>query len=202
MDFGGLLVLGVIWLLFNLIGQGKGRPPHGRSPPMPPEPRPRERPDPPSGKGAGWSGCSGSWSGASRDVAERPSRPVRPGCPAPRSVEEEDVEERGSLEEPERVVSLETDVPPPRARGVRPGRRGRSDRAAADRGGRGAETARSARRTTQAFDAQIRQEPADTRRSGGYTPAQLREAIVWREILGPPVSLSGEDERRFSRARQ
>ena len=25
MDFGGLLVLGLVWLLFNLIGQGKGK---------------------------------------------------------------------------------------------------------------------------------------------------------------------------------
>lgn len=38
------------------------------------------------------------------------------------------------------------------------------------------------------FDARIRQEPADHTAVGRYTPAQLRDAIVWREILGPPVS--------------
>ena len=41
----------------------------------------------------------------------------------------------------------------------------------------------------EAFDARIRQEPADhTAVARRFTPAQLRDAIVWREILGPPVS--------------
>jgi hypothetical protein len=40
----------------------------------------------------------------------------------------------------------------------------------------------------KAFDTQIRQEPADHTAVRRYTPAQLRDAIVWREILGPPVS--------------
>jgi hypothetical protein len=41
----------------------------------------------------------------------------------------------------------------------------------------------------QRFDQRIRQEPADQTATRGYTAKQLREAIVWREILGPPVSL-------------
>ena len=38
------------------------------------------------------------------------------------------------------------------------------------------------------FDERIRQQPADHTAVRRYTPAQLRDAIVWREILGPPVS--------------
>ncbi|HET8835287.1 MAG TPA: hypothetical protein VFN08_11185 [Gemmatimonadales bacterium] len=39
------------------------------------------------------------------------------------------------------------------------------------------------------FDDRIRQEPADQTAARAYTLKQLREAVVWREILGPPVSL-------------
>jgi hypothetical protein len=44
----------------------------------------------------------------------------------------------------------------------------------------------------EAFERRIRQEPADKTATRGYTAAQLRQAIVWREILGPPVSLRGD----------
>jgi hypothetical protein len=42
----------------------------------------------------------------------------------------------------------------------------------------------------------VRQEPADHTATGGYTTKQLRDAVVWREILGPPVSLRGGEEGR------
>lgn len=45
----------------------------------------------------------------------------------------------------------------------------------------------------QAFDQRIlRPEAADKTAARTYTAKQLREAVVWREILGPPVSLRGE----------
>ena len=47
----------------------------------------------------------------------------------------------------------------------------------------------------QVFDQRIRQEPADRTATRAYTARQLREAIVWREILGPPVSLRGEADQ-------
>ena len=37
--------------------------------------------------------------------------------------------------------------------------------------------------------------PADKTATRGYTLQQLRKAVVWREILGPPVSMRGEGER-------
>ena len=116
--------------------------------------------------------------------AQTPS-PAR--LPAPALPDDEDVEERDSLEVPERVVSLETDVR--RAPRVEYDQ----DSGAEDLVRRriAAAEARSGplRKTDhKAFDARIRQQPADHTAVRRYTPAQLRGAIVWREILGPPVS--------------
>jgi hypothetical protein len=101
----------------------------------------------------------------------------------------EDIEERDSLEVPARVVSLETEV-------KRPERviyDQDSDAEALVRRRIAAGEARSGALTKadhKAFDARIRQQqPADHTAVRRYTPAQLRDAIVWREILGPPVAL-------------
>jgi hypothetical protein len=202
-DFGGLLVLGVMWLLFNLIGQGKKRAGSGSR-----ESRPRPGFQPRPG-GAGGSDDPTQQEGSRLEQLLRelernlesaagapptspprlPSpRPIaRPLPPGPVSSEEEDVEERESLEVPERVVSLEQEVRRPQ-------------RAAYDQDTEAEAIARrrieAARRRDgplrkadhKAFDAKIRQEPADHTAVRRYTPAQLRDAIVWREILGPPVS--------------
>jgi hypothetical protein len=99
----------------------------------------------------------------------------------------EEVEERVSLEEPEKVMSLETQV-------LRPSRpRYDHDDTAEEIARRriAAADARSGELTRAdhaRFDQRIRQEPADHTAVRRYTPAQLRDAIVWREILGPPVS--------------
>lgn len=45
-----------------------------------------------------------------------------------------------------------------------------------------------------AFDARIRQEPADATSTQGVSMQRLRQAIVWREILGPPVSLRDPEQ--------
>jgi hypothetical protein len=39
-----------------------------------------------------------------------------------------------------------------------------------------------------AFDQRIRQEPAEHTATRSYTAQQLRDAVIWREILGRPVS--------------
>jgi hypothetical protein len=201
-DFGGLLVLGVVWLLFNLIGQGKRA---GRSAPRGTPPR-ADRPPGPAGAGAGdatqqegsrleqllrelernLEGVAGTQPPArARLPAPRPAGDAR--LPIPVEGEEEDVENRESLERPERVVSLETE----------PQRRQRAefdhDTEAEDIVRRRRTAARGRDRALnktdhQAFDAKIRQEPADHTAVRRYSPAQLREAVVWREILGPPVS--------------
>jgi hypothetical protein len=119
-------------------------------------------------------------------VAAQSEPPRRP--PVPPLPDDEDFEERESLEEPERVVSLETEVHRP-ARVRYDQDSGAEDlvrrRIAAAEVRSGAITRADHKR----FDARIRQEPADhTAVRRRYTPAQLRDAVVWREILGPPVS--------------
>ena len=194
MDFGGLLVLGVLWVLFNLLGRARGE--SGTRPRTGP-PAPQPRPQPPTARYP-----------ASRDATQREGsrleqllRELERGLqqaageeerttlrlPLPPLPEEEDVEERESLEVPERVVSLEREV-------KRPERVEYDQDSGAEELVRrriAAAEARSGALTKadhKRFDAEIRQEPADHTAVRRYTPAQLRDAIVWREILGPPVS--------------
>jgi hypothetical protein len=183
-DFGGLLVLGIVWLLFNLIGQAKGRArtgPTGTSRPTP-QPRPTAGGDPTQQEG---SRLERLLREVERNL-EQVAKP-RPGAATPPPVEGEEVEERESLERPEQVVSLET--------GAERGPRAVYDQ---DTGAeaivqRRIESARARDRALgkadhTAFDARVRQEVPDHTAVRRYTPAQLRHAIVWREILGRPVS--------------
>jgi hypothetical protein len=194
-DFGGLLVLGIVWLLFNLISQGKGRSRPASRPT--PQPRPGGTADPTQQEGSRLERLLRELERSLEKVAEKPSgggsrlpAPERPR-PTLRSVPptagEEDVEEGGSLEEPEQVVSLETQA-------------SRRERAEYDQDSdaeaivqRRIEAARARDRAMtktdhEIFHAKVRQEVADHTAVRRYTPRQLRDAIVWREILGPPVS--------------
>ena len=207
MDFGGLVVLGIVWMLFNLLGSGKGKT---RSTPRsgPPTPRPRPQPGPAAGGPGDPSQREGgrleqllrelerNLEGAAGTLPSSGSRlptaqgPASARLPAPIEGEEEDVEDRESLEEAPRVVSLETEVQRPRRvaydhdTGADAIVRHRIEAA------RGRDGALS-KADHKAFDARIRQEPTDHTAVRRYTPEQLRDAIVWREILGPPVSERG-----------
>jgi hypothetical protein len=193
-DFGGLLVLGVVWLLFNLLGRKRSESgPRPRTGPQVPQPRPY----PPTARDPSL-GDATQREGSrleqflrelERNLEKAGGGQTRPAArlPAPALPDDEDVEERDSLEVPERLVSLEREV-------RRPGRvEYDQDSGAEDLVRRriAAAEARSGplRKTDhKAFDARIRQEPADHTAVRRYTPAQLRDAMVWREILGPPVS--------------
>jgi hypothetical protein len=193
-DFGGLLVLGVVWLLFNLLGRGRGdaRPGPRTAPKLPqPQPYPSTARDPSVEDPTQREGSRLEQLLRQRERnleqagAAQGLPPARP--PAPSLPDEEDIEERDSLEEPERVVNLETEV-------KRPARVRYDQDAGAEELVRrriAAAERRSGALTKadhKAFDTRIRQEPADHTAVRRYTPAQLRDAIVWREILGPPVS--------------
>ena len=194
MDFGGLLVLGAVWLLFNLLGRARGgarpRPRTAQNLPQP-RPSPPVGSNPPSGdpsqqEGSRLERMLRELERSLEEVAAQ-NEPAR-RLPVPPLPDDEDVEERESLEEPERVVSLETEVHRP-ARVRYDQDSGAEElvrrRIAAAEARSGAITRADHKR----FDARIRQEPADhTAVRRGYTPAQLRDAVVWREILGPPVS--------------
>jgi hypothetical protein len=222
-DFNGILVLGLVWLLFSLFsaarkGRAGSRP---RSTPPPSDrgstsggrasgtgdPTQREgsrleqllrelersleevggtQPAPSSRLPGPSSGAPGP---STRPPDPSPSRsPLPSRLPAAGLPSDEEVENRESFDdEPVRVVSLEGEVHrPQRARVVQ-------DDAAEDLVRRRIDAARARDRALtkadhEAFDARIRQEPADHTAVRRYTPAQLRDAIVWREILGPPVS--------------
>lgn len=191
MEFDWLLVLGFLWFLFNLLGRKREAPPR-------PDTRPQEPGRPPAPivirpEGTLASGDPTQHEGSrleqflrQMEQASRPAGPLgRPaGAPLPRA---EEVEERQSLEEDPTVVSLETEV-------LRPARKrfDHDENAAAVAARRLADARKRDGELTRAdhhvFDTRIRQEPADKTAVRGYSAQQMRDAIVWREILGPPVS--------------
>lgn len=179
MDFNGLLLVGFLWLLVNLIGRAKGGS----------RPKPRTLPNRPArpSDGAG-DPVEGDATQREGSQLERLLRELERNMEAAGGLPEaEEIEDRTSLEEPEQVVSLEHEV-------VRaPRQQVDYDEAAEgiERRRIEAAAARSGELTKadhMRFDNRIREEPADHTAVPKYTPAQLRDAIVWREILGPPVS--------------
>ncbi len=102
--------------------------------------------------------------------------------------QEEEVEELETLEAAPEVESLETEVRRPMRVRV-----DRDDQAEAVEAGRVAAAAARGGSVTRAdhaaFDQRIRVEPADHTAVKGFTAKQLRDAVVWREILGPPKGL-------------
>ena len=100
----------------------------------------------------------------------------------------EEVEERESLEVEEQIQNLETEARRPSRREV-----DHDDEAEAIVQRRilaAQERDRSLSRADHlAFDKKIRAVKPDNTRVAKPRPPSLRQAIVWREILGPPVSL-------------
>ena len=103
----------------------------------------------------------------------------------------EEVEERESLEVAPEVQSLERD--PTRQARVEVDQDDEAERIVARRmAAAEAQGEPLTKADHRAFDERIRQEAADKTATKGYTARQLRDAVVWREILGPPVSLREE----------
>ena len=185
MDFNALFVLAAIWFLFNLIS-GARRKPRSPAPPKQPWPRSPERPgrvavDPTQQEGSRLERMLRELQQSLEEAAQaRQPEPV----PWPSA---EEVEERTSLEEVPEIRSLEEEVHRAPRKLV-----DRDDEAASFETRRiAAAAARDHTRTRAdhaAFDQRIRQEPAEHTATPGFTPEQLRNAVIWREILGPPVS--------------
>ncbi len=186
MDPTVALILGVLWVLMNLFAGRKKTPPSPGT-----EERERLRPDPSSPDATQQEGSrlemvlrefQRSLENAEVTVRRHAGEPLP---------DDEDVEERQSLESEPEIVSLEQEV-------RRPSRRVYTQDADAEQLVQRRITAASARDTARTradhvqFDDRIRKEPADQTSTLGYTTKQLRDAIVWREILGPPVSERGE----------
>ena len=180
MDFGGLFVLALIWAFFKLVSKSRDDSATSGLP----QPRPGLGPlhDPPQEEGRALRMLLKELERASQQ-ASGPSR--RPAARQPPTTGE--VEEGASLEVTPRVESLE-EVPLRRVR-VTVDQDDEAEQVIARRSA--AAAARAGGRTEadrRQLDQRIRQEPADRTAVRGLTPQQLRDAVVWREILGPPVA--------------
>ena len=183
MDFDAVLVLGALWFLFNLITglKRKSAPPRPSQPGAPDRAPLSSQPDGTQREGSRLEQMLREFERA-LDQAGASDRPTSLSLP-----EEEEVEERESLETEPEVVSLEQEV-------RRTPRREFTQDADAEQLVARRITAASVRDSARTktdhalFDNQIRQEPAEHTATRGYTAEELRRAVVWREILGPPVS--------------
>jgi hypothetical protein len=194
MEIGGWVLLAVLWAVVNMMTRRMEKPPGSQRR----EPRNRPSPNsPPFPQTLDPSQAEGTRLEVMlRELQRALEQGIHTGplgrpanLPLP---ENEEFEERTSLEVEPEVLSLETEVRRESRQLV-----DQDDAAEAIEARRVGAAAARDKAVTQAdhsaFDQRIRQEVAD-KTAVRYTPQQLRDAIVWREILGPPVSLR-EGER-------
>ena len=186
MDFDAILILGALWFVVNLVAglKRKSQPPARPQTRDPAQQAPLSQSDPTQREGSRLQQVLREFERA-LEQAESTGRDVR--LPYP----DEEVEVRESLEAEPEVVSLEREVR--RA----PRQEFTQDQDAEQLVARRI-TAASVRDSVRdsvrtkvdhgKVDSPIRQEAADHTATRGYTAEQLRRAVVWREILGPPVS--------------
>jgi hypothetical protein len=169
MDSKGLILVAVVWFLFNLVARKKRPPaaPKGRQHPGPgaARPLPGVRLDPTQREGGQLERLLRQL-GSTLDQTEgplgrAPDRPIPSAETGPArslrvTVDQDDEGERVAAR---RIAEVEGRIRP------------------------------LSQADHEAFDQRIRQEPADKTATRGYSTRRLRDAVVWREILGPPVSL-------------
>jgi hypothetical protein len=190
-DFGGLFILALIWAFFKLVSRSREDSGTGQPMRRPTQGGLGRIEDPPREEGRALRMLLRELEGALNQGAGGPTSVGRGpvGRPAARRLPSaEEVEDREVLEVAPEVESLERDP-------------GRAERAAVDQDDQAEQViarraasaaSRAGGRTPadhQRFDQRIRQEPADHTATRALTQQQLRDAVVWREILGPPVSL-------------
>jgi hypothetical protein len=177
MEFGGVVVLGVAWFLLNLLSRSRGKdsPPQRNTPP--PEPPPTLTFDPTQREGKRLELLF-------RDF----QRSLEQANEAAAATEGETIESLGL--EPE-VTRTEGDVT--RQGRVEVDQDDLAEQVAARRISAAAARDTAASKTDRTkLDPRVHQEVADKTATRPYTARQLREAIVWQEILSLPVSLRNE----------
>jgi hypothetical protein len=187
-DSKALIIAAVVWVLFNLLTRKKSPPvpPKGQQPVRPGPARPVARPvrlDPTQREGSQLEQLlrqlGRTLDQAGGPLGRAPDRPIPPA---------EEQEEGESLEVAPVARSLETDAT--RSTRVTVDQDDQAERVVARRIAEAEGRGRALTKADHlAFDQRIRQEPADKTATGPYSVRRLREAVVWREILGPPVSL-------------
>jgi hypothetical protein len=185
-DTKGLIFLAVVWFLFNLLARKKSPPPKGQQRGGAAAPRPAPPPvrlDPTQREGSQLELLLRQL-GRTLDQAGGPL-----GRAPDRSLPSaEEVEEGESLEVVPVARSLEGDAS--RATPVTVDQDDEAERVAARRIAEAEGRTRALTKADHlAFDQRIRQEPADKTATRGSRRRRLQQAIVWRDILGPPVSL-------------
>ena len=165
-EFNGLIILAVLWFLLSRITSVR------RTPPRPHQPEPSARPrvrtvkqttrmDPTQREGVRLQVLLGDL----QRSLEQAAATTRLGDSEARSLED-DVQP-----ESRRTVDLDDEALEVEARRIQ-----------------AAETRNLVTRTRPAGLEQIKTEPADHTATRSYSAKQLRDAVIWREILGPPVS--------------
>ena len=184
-ECNGFVLLAVLWFVLSLITKGSRRPQRGAEHKARYQPHPN--PPPASGDATQQEGLRLEQVlrelQHSLETAPQSARPTR--VPLPSGSKAQTPE---SLEVDPEVRSLEGDVQRELRRPVD------LDDEAEEIEARRVQAAatRDAPRTEQARPSalqQILQQPADHTAGRSYSAQQLREAVIWREILGPPVSL-------------
>lgn len=203
-EISPLFVLLVVWWLFGLFTSGKRgqqqhqqrrtRAPADRPRPVsPPAPRPAAGPDATQREGSRLEQVMREFERALEEASQ--SRLPRRPEPTPEWEAEEEWHREGSVEEVEpEVRSLEDDfVRPERAVVVLGGDADELQRrrvAYAESRNR-ALTAADHRRFDERIRTPVPGEP-DPEAPLAERTRRLRQAIIWREVLGPPVALRGE----------
>jgi hypothetical protein len=179
MEFNGVLVLAVVWILVSLLGKlGQKQQPKDQRRRVPRTGPPSNTPPLPQGPSA-------------QDATQREGTRLELVLRELQRSLEEANEEQESLEVEPEVRSLEEDFRREVRRTVDQDEgaeqiEARRIKAAADR------DAPRVKADHVQFDKRIREEPADHTATQRYTARQLRDAVVWREILGPPASMRDE----------
>ena len=197
MEVGPAIVFGLMWLVFSALRKAGSTPSNRNSPRRPPGGPPTSTSPPRALPPVTRTDATQREALRLEDLLRELGRTLDQGSgplgrPADRSLPPaEEVEERESLEVSPEVQSLESVARRPERAVV-----DLDDEAERVAARRIAETEAKSTGLTkvdhQAFDARIRQEAPDSTTAGGYGTRHLREAIIWREILGPPVSLRDE----------
>jgi hypothetical protein len=180
-DFGGLFFLALVWVLFKLVSKSRdpsaaARPSSGSRSGLGP------LNDPPREEGRALRMLLQELERATQGTTGRAARPPVRGLPSTSLAKD-----GRSLEPTDRVESLEG--VPLRGERVDVDQDEEAEQVIARRSA--AAAARWAPRGTadhRQSDQRARQDPADHPASRSLTPQQLRDAMIWREILGPPVA--------------
>jgi hypothetical protein len=183
MELNAALVFVAVWFLVSLLGRA------GRRAGSPPK-RSRRADGPPARPTSGLDATQREGSRIElmlrefQRTLEEANQAARPGKP-PIRVRYELPDARSLETEPE-VTSLEGEVRRPDRREVDQDEE--AEQVAARRIDAAAARDQAVRPAVRTPREEIRPEPADHTAVPAYTAKQLRDAVVWREILGPPVS--------------